>query len=103
MFGLQLQPDPATALLNLKPGLLTLIQFKLFVQLLTVAKQTLAKAWRSPTLVVAETKNRMTNAMIHAKMVAIDNALLPKFEKQWHPWITHHLPSNFDENVLLPW
>lgn len=103
MFDLKLQLNPTTALLNLKPECLTHTQFKLFIQLLTAAKQMVAKAWKSPSLVIAETKHRMHNSMIYAKMVAIERDQIPKFEKLWHPWIKHHLSSTFNKNVLMPW
>lgn len=98
-----IQPDPYLTLLNLKPEWLTLSQFKLMIQLITAAKQTVAKAWKSPTLVLAETIHRMNNTMSHAKMVAIDQNQIPKFEKLWHPWIKQQFLSNFNDSVLLPW
>lgn len=61
-------PDPATALLNLKPVELTHTQFRLLIQLTTVAKQTIVKTWKSQILVVAKAKNR---ALIFAKITAI--------------------------------
>lgn len=73
------------------------------IQLITAAKQTVAKAWKSPTLVLAETIHRMNNTMSHAKMVAIDQNQIPKFEKLWHPWIKQQFRSNFNDSVLLPW
>lgn len=103
MFQTSVQPDPFAALLNLKPEYLSSSQFKLFVQLSTAAKQTIAKAWKSPLLPLAETKNRMHSAMSQAKMTAIDNNRIPQFKKLWNPWIKYHLPSNFDDTVLLPW
>lgn len=103
MFQTPLTPDPFIALLNLKPDHLTFSQFKLFVQLSTAAKQTMAKAWKSPKLSLAETKNRMNSAMSHAKMSAIEGNQIPKFKKIWNPWIKTHLPPNFNDSVLQPW
>lgn len=62
--GTNVLPKPATALLNLKPAELTHTQFQLLIQLSTVAKQIIAKAWKSQTLVVAEAKHRMNRALI---------------------------------------
>ena len=95
--------DPKTALLNLKPDNLSLTQFKLIIQLLTAAKQTLAKAWKSPNLPLNEVVNRMNNAMIHAKMMAIDTDTITRFEKIWKPWITYTIPNVFNNDVLQPW
>ena len=103
MFLMLLRPDPFTALLNLKPDCLTHSQFKLSVQLLTAAKQMMAKAWKSPILVSAKTKHRMNATMSHAKMMAIERDQIPKFEKIWYPWIKYYLAPSFDESVLLPW
>lgn len=55
-------------------------QFRLLLQLFTATKQIIAKAWRSPSLVVVETKYRMNKALIHAKMEAFRNKLC-KFER----------------------
>lgn len=41
-------------LLNLRPDILMRKQFKRMIQILTVAKQIIAKAWKSPSLAVAE-------------------------------------------------
>lgn len=103
MFKFKIHPDTTMALLNLKPVYLTHIQFKLLIQQLTAARQTIAKAWKSPLLGVVETKNRMNNFMIHSKMAAIENNLIPKFEKIWNPWIKFFTASSMDEKVLLPW
>lgn len=63
----------------------------------------LAKAWRSPALVINEAVNRMNNTMTHAKMIALETNMIPKFEKVWQPWIDNLLPPAFDKQVLLPW
>lgn len=73
--------DPATALINLKPGNITHTQFKLLVQLFTAAKQTLAMAQKSSNLVVKEALIKMNNTMTHVKMLAIEMDMIPKFEK----------------------
>ena len=52
LLGKTILPDPAMALLNLKPDSISHTQFKLLVQLFTAAKQTLAKSWKSPKLVL---------------------------------------------------
>lgn len=103
MLGISITPDPAMALINRKPEFLTHNQFKLLIQLFTAAKQTLAKAWRSPSLIVEEVVNRMNVTMTQAKMVAIDNDSFVKFDKIWQPWISNYLPSTFNKEVLLPW
>lgn len=103
MFVVPVQPNPTTALLNLKPDCLTHAQFKLFLYLLTAAKQTLAKAWKTPSLAITETKQRMNNDMIHPKMEAIEHNQVPKFHKLWQPWIKHYLPLSFNDSVLMPW
>lgn len=103
MFELKLQPDPVIALLNLKPDCLTHNQFKLFTQLLTAAKQTIAKAWRSANLEIPETKHRLNTFMSHAKMLAIERDQIPIFEKTWNPWIKYHLSPIFDNSILKPW
>lgn len=48
-----IQTEPTTALLNVKPAELTQNQFQLILQLVTAAKETIAKTWKSLTLVVA--------------------------------------------------
>lgn len=70
MFESTIAPDPALALLNLGPDFLQQKQFKL-IQLLTAAKQTTAKAWKAPTLHLANTKHGL-NQTLHAKMSALD-------------------------------
>lgn len=54
MFELQVPPELSTALLNLRPDILMHKQFKLMIQILPAAKQTIVKAWKSPSLAVAE-------------------------------------------------
>lgn len=95
--------DPATALLNLKPAELSHNQFRLLIQLTTAAKQTIAKAWKTQTLVVAEAKHRMNKALIFGKMTAIETNKVMKFKKVWNPWVKHHLPPDFDESLFMPW
>lgn len=95
-------PDPATALLNLKPTILTHTQFQLFIQLSTAAKQTIAKAWKSQNLILAEAKHRMNRALLYAKMTAIEENKINKFRKIWQPWVKNYLPTDFDQSLLLP-
>lgn len=90
-------PYPATALLNLKPAELTHNQFRLLIQLTTAAKQTIAKAWKSQTLVVAEAKRRMNRALIFTKMTSIETDKIKKFKKIWHPWVKRCLPLTLVE------
>lgn len=96
-----MQPNPTSVLLNLKPDSLSGTQIKFFLQLLTAAKQTLAKAWKFLSLVVAEAKHRVNRTMTHAKMEAIEKDQVSKFNKIWQPWVTHCLPPTFDQSVLL--
>ena len=97
-----ISPDPATALLNLKPATLTNTRFQLLIHLSTAAKQTIAKAWKAKTLIVAEAKHRMNRSLIHAKMSAIDNNKINNFHKIWQPWVKHLLPTDFDQSLLSP-
>lgn len=98
-----LSPDPALALLNLKPPGLTWTQFQLLVHLTTAAKQTIAKAWEPPTLVVAEAKHRMNKALIFHKMSSIEDNNIKKYHKIWQPWVKHHLSTDFDLTLLIPY
>lgn len=70
------------------------------MQLFTAAEQTLAKAWRSPTLVKNKAKAKMNYFMTHAKMIAIEMDAIPRFEAIWQPWITYTMPT-LDNSVLL--
>lgn len=76
---ISIPPDPATALLNLKPSILTHTQFQLFIQLSTAAKQMIAKAWKSQNLILAEAKHRMNRALVYAKMTAIEENKINQF------------------------
>lgn len=102
MFGTTIQQDPSVALLNNKPRNITQLQFKLLLNVTTAAKQATAKAWKSDKLCEVTVKQRITQAMIHAKMEAIILDQLDKFNTLWLPWITHFLPSNLDYSLLLP-
>ena len=95
--------DLKTALLNLKPDNITHMHFKLLSQLFTAEKQTLAKAWKSPNLIVNEVKEIMNNSMTYAKMTAIDTDMITEFERIWKPWITYAMPISFNNEVLMPW
>lgn len=68
IFESPIQPDPSITLLNLNPLTLTHSQFKIFVPRLTAAKQTVARAWNSSSLLVAEAKHRIDLALIWAKI-----------------------------------
>lgn len=103
LLNINLSLDPTMALLNLKPEFLSHTRFKLLIQLFMAAKQTLAKAWQSPTLVANETIHRMYNTMIQAKMLTIETDRITRYEKLWQPWIDNFMPSAFDKKVLLPW
>lgn len=41
------------------------------LQITTVAKQTISKAWKTRTLILTETSYRINQAMVHAKTEAI--------------------------------
>ena len=103
LFKKTIKPDPSIALLNLKPTSISHTQFKLLLQITTAAKQTIAKAWKTPTLMISETKTRINQAMTHSKTEAITNDNIAKFEKIWNPWVTHFFPPNFDITLLRPW
>lgn len=90
-FAVTIFPDPLIALLNLKQTTLSSNQFKLLLQITTATKQTIAKAWKSPTLVLTETKHRINQAIIHTKIEAITQDKISKFKKIWLPWMTHCL------------
>ena len=95
--------DPKLALLNLKPHNLLHMQFNLIKQLLTAAKQTIAKAWRSPNLLMSEVVNRMNTAMKYAKMSAIESDTIARFECIWEPWINLTMQNTFVNAVMMPW
>lgn len=95
-------PDPATTLLNLKPNTLSHTQFQLLIQITTSAKQTIAKAWKSKSLILAETKHRINRALIFDKMTAIADNKINKFRKIWQPWVKHYYSNDFDQSLLLP-
>lgn len=99
---ISITPDPAIALLNLKPASLTRVQFKLLIHINTAAKQTIAKAWKNKNLIVAEVKHRMNKAPIFAKMTAIEDNNINKFRLIWQPLIKHFFTSDFDQSLLLP-
>lgn len=80
-FETDILPDPATALLNLKLAELIHTQFQLLIHLTTIAKQTIAKVWKSQTLVVDEAKHRMNRALIFTKISAIENDKIKTFDK----------------------
>lgn len=95
-------PDPAVALLNLKPIMLNRHKFQLLINLTTAAKQTIAKAWNLATLIVAEAKHRMHKTLIYAKMSVIEDDNIVTFQKILKPWVKHFLPSDFGYSLLLP-
>lgn len=101
LFDTSLPPDPTVVLLNNKPLALTR-QFKLLLFITTAAKQTIAKVWKSPSLCTLTVKQRVTWAMIHAKIEAVILDKVSALEKLWRPWIAHYLPSGLDNSLLLP-
>lgn len=95
-----LSPNPTIALLNLFPQDYTRSQLRLLLHLFTAAKQTIAKAWKTPTLNIVETKNRVTLAMIHDKIEAkiLDKAT--QHNRVWRPWVEHFLPTDIAEDLI---
>lgn len=89
-------PDPALAFLNHCPSDLTKARSKLSIQILTVSKQTIVRAWKSLSLCILKTKNRITQAMIHSKIEATILHKILKHLKVWKPWVDYFLPSDFD-------
>lgn len=65
-----LDPDLALTLLNHCAFNFTRALLKLLLQVMTASKQTIARAWKTPTLCTLETKNRVTQAMIISKIEA---------------------------------
>lgn len=80
----------------------TRAQLHLLLHLTTAAKQMIAKAWKTPTLNLTETKNRVTQAMIHNKIEATILGSIPQHLKIWQPWTELFLPSEFDKHRLEP-
>ena len=95
--------DPKIALLNFKPDGISHARFTLTRQLLTAAKQTIAKAWKSPNVNLNETINRMNTAMIYAKITAIEMDTIARFEDTWKPWLEYVTKKTFNGDVLMPW
>lgn len=81
------------------PIMFTHRQIKLLLQITTAAKQTIAKAWKTPTLTLAETKHRINQAMIYVIIEAICLDRVP----HWHRCVTHYFPVEFNESLLQPW
>lgn len=65
-------------------------------------KQTIAKACKSPSLNVVETKNRVKQAMVHVKFKAVLLDRATKYAKICQPWVDHYLSSHFDASLLFP-
>ena len=97
-----LLPDPSLALLNHINGDYTRAQVRLLLQLTTAAKQTIAKAWKTPKLHITEVKHRVTQAMIHSKTEAIVLDRVPRHDKIWSPWVENFLPPDFDATLPSP-
>lgn len=70
LLKIPLHPDPSLVLLNIVTLDCTRARFHLLLQLMTAAKKTIARAWKSSKLFVLEVKNRLTQAMIHGKTEA---------------------------------
>lgn len=90
-----LDSDPSLALLN-HVSTDYKSQICLLLQLTMAAKQTIVRAWKTPTLNVAEVKNRITQAMIHGKIEATILDCIPQHLKIWHPWVENFLPPDFE-------
>ena len=73
------------ALLNIKPVYISYTQFRLFLQITTAAKQTIAKAWKTNTLMISKAKNRINQAMILSKSEAFpdDASIARRVEVVW--------------------
>lgn len=102
LLQIPINPAPSLALLNSFPQDYTRAQLRLLLQLTTAAKQTIARAWKTPTLHIAEVKNRVTQAMIHSKIDATILDKIPQHLKIWRPWVDHFLPPDFDKHLLEP-
>lgn len=70
MFGIlsTLYTEPEVALLDRNTFELSKRQFKLLMDVTTAAKQTLAKARKTPNLCLTKTGNRVSQVMIHGKI-----------------------------------
>lgn len=101
LFKDTLSPDPTVSLLNKKLSCLTSQQFKLLLQVTTVAKQVMAKAWKTRSLCILAVKTKITQSMIHSKVEANILDKVPKFQALWCPWVKHYLPTNFDKSLLI--
>lgn len=93
MFECSISID-ATRTLKFKARL-TDKQFKVFLQLSTAAKQTIAEAWKMPILNIAETKNRMKQSLIHAKIDDLDKKKQTNTERIQYCIATMHRTFSF--------
>lgn len=96
--------DPNLFLVLLNHGTLDCARTRLclLLQLMTAAKQTIAKAWKFPKLYVLEVKNRITQAMIHGTIKATIQDRIPQHLKIWQSWVEQFLALDFDESLLEP-
>lgn len=72
------------------------------MKIITAAKQTIAEAWKTITLVTVEVKNRVTQMMIHEQLEATLQDKNSKYQKVWEPWLQNFFPTNIDHTLLTP-
>lgn len=78
LFSTSMASDSLIAFLNSCLLDLTSGRFKLLLQVTTAAKQTMVKAWKQSTHSIVKTRNKITQAMVHAK---VKHVLLDKVMK----------------------
>lgn len=71
--------DPSLVLLTQNTQDYTRAKFRLILQVMTAAKQTMAGAWKSPKLCIVETKHRHAQTIIHSKTEATIQDKVPKY------------------------
>lgn len=78
---------PQSFLLLILPPHIPATHKKLICHILNAAKQTLAKAWYSPTIEIHEVYTRLSGVMIMEKCTAILADSVKQFQQTWDPWI----------------
>ncbi|OCT76294.1 hypothetical protein XELAEV_18031493mg [Xenopus laevis] len=101
IFNIPIPKYPSTALLCKKPDTLTSNQFQLFLLIMTAAKQTIAKAWKTKHISIEVTKGKIDWIMVQEKMSSIILDTHQKYLLVWTPWIEYRFGTNYPITFLI--
>lgn len=100
LFGCSMGVEAKSALLNIKPDVLTKRQHALMLHFLEAAKQTESHALLTTRISFTDVKTRIHRALVNDKLASRLLDRVAAFQKIWESWLMYYCHPTFDTTRL---